>query len=331
MSAKRPISALVSVMRLPLLLGVPVFLGLPGVLGLAIVAAPAAIAQTTTAPRLRDDGLQASIAKSNAYIGLMNRTLRASQSWSRYTSWVDVHKGPTGRERYISYGLYSLYDVRSEIEKALAATSEAPLVPELDAAIKRYVTAYQALAPLVTQANGYYERKDYKDDKMAEGKALHAKLVPAAEAFLKERAVLDQQMRGFKRDLNLKEFGAIEAAEGRKARWHVKNVMMNAEDIIELMPNNTNPVVSMPEFEAVLSLYATAVREMDMYSQANPGQFSGFENQPRSLLGKLRDFRDKLARSRGDARRGAGQDMTWIVNEYNMMVTFSRNATQFSR
>lgn len=306
-------------------------LGLSGAIGPAPVVVPTASAQTAATPKPRDEALQAAIAKSNAYIGLMNRTLRASQSWSRYTSWVDVRKGPTGRERYIDYGLYSLYDVRGEIEKALAATGEAPLVPELDATIKRYVEAYQALAPLITKANGYYERKDYRDDRMAEGKALHAMLVPAAEAFLKERALLDQQMRGFKRDLNVREIAAIEAAEGRNARWHVRNVMMTAEEVIERMPSNAAPVVKMPEFEEVLARYAAAVREMDTYAQANPGQFSGFESQPRSLLGKLRDFRDRLARARGDARRGAGQDMTWIINEYNMMVTFSRNATRFSR
>lgn len=298
---------------------------------LMVGLAPGAFAQTAPVPPKPDEALQAAIRKSNAYIDLMNRTLRASQSWGRYTSWVDVKTGPTGRERYIDYGLYSLYDVRGEIEKALAATNEVPLVPALDATMKRYVEAYQALAPLITQANGYYERKDYKTDNMAEGKALHAKLVPAAESFLRERAMLDRDMRGFKRDISTREIAAIEAAEGRKARWHVRNVMMHAEEIIELLPSNAAPVVNMPVFDEVLARYATAVREMDAYTQANPGQVSGFESQPRSLLGKLRDFRDKLARAKGDARRGAGRDMTWIVNEYNMMVTFSRNATRFAR
>mgnify|MGYP001438209930 CR=1 FL=1 len=41
--------------------------------------------------------LDASIRKANAYVALMNRTLRASESWSRYASWVDVKKWPTGK------------------------------------------------------------------------------------------------------------------------------------------------------------------------------------------------------------------------------------------
>ncbi len=304
-------------------------MGSPAVAGLMITTAAPALAQN--APAAQSKELQAAIHKSNAYIGLMNRTQRASQSWGRYTSWVNVKSGPTGRERYIDYGLYSLYDVRGEIEKALAATTQEPLVPEIDATMKRYIEAYQGLAPLITQANGYYERKDYKYDDMVEGKALHAKLVPAAEAFLRERDVLDRQMRGFKSDISRQEIAAIEAMEGKKARWHVKNVMISAEAIIELLPSNAAPVVNMPVFDEVLARYATAVRELDTYSQANPGQLSSFDSQPRSLLGKLRDFRDKLARAKGDARRGAGQDMTWIVMDYNMMITISQHALTFSR
>ena len=40
--------------------------------------------------------------------------------------------------------------------------------------MKRYISAYEKLAPLITEANGYYERKDYLADKMAAGKTLHA-------------------------------------------------------------------------------------------------------------------------------------------------------------
>jgi hypothetical protein len=291
----------------------------------------AVLAQAPAAKAPQNPELQAAIGKSNAYIALMNRTLRVSDSWRRYSSWVNLKTGPTGKERYIDYGLYSLYDVRSEIEKALAATAQQPLVPELDATVKRYVEAYQALAPVITQANGYYERKDYKSDGMTEGKALHVKLVPAAETYLRERKLLDAQMKGFKADVDAKDLAAIEAVDGRKARWHVKNVMMAAGALVELLPSESAPVIEMKTYDEALARYALAVREMDTYSQATPNQFFVFESQPRSWLGKMRDFRDKLARSKGDARRGAGNDLTWIVNDYNTMVTTSSSATQFAK
>lgn len=304
-------------------------------LGLALTgasfSATAVLAQPKSASAPQSPELQAAIAKSNAYIGLMNRTLRASDSWNRYTSWVNLKAGPTGKERYIDYGLYSLYDVRSEIQKARAATTQAPLVPDLDATMLRFITAYEMLAPVITQANGYYERKDYKSDGMVEGKALHSKLVPAAEAFLKERKLLDVQMRAFKMEVDAKDLAAIEAVDGRKARWHVKNVMIEAGRIVELLPSASAPAVDMKLFDEVLARFAVTVREMDTYAQANPNHFFVFESQPRTFLGKLRDFRDKLARAKGDARRGAGNDLTWLINDYNTMVTSSQNATQFAK
>src|SRR5690606_30706254 len=101
------------------------------VTGLALLACMicgpsfAAAQQSRSAPaanpaQQQDAELQALIRKSNAYVGLLNRTLRAVESWNRYTSWVKVKTGRTGRERII-YGLYGLYDVRGEIGKAREA------------------------------------------------------------------------------------------------------------------------------------------------------------------------------------------------------------------
>lgn len=287
-------------------------------------------AQTKAAePDAAQAELNDAIGKSNAYIELMNRTLRAVESWSRYTSWVNVKKGPTGKERYIDYGLYSLYDVKSEIAKAREAVDSPPHMPELDAAFGRYITAYEVLAPLLTTANGYYERKDYKSDKLAEGKALHVKMVPAAEAFLAARAEVETRMRTFKRDLDKRSLAAIEAQEGQGPRWHVKNVMMTAQDVVELLPEGRQ-ATDMKAFDAALDTFAKAVRSFDEFSQAYPSKFSGFESQPRSLLGKLREFRDKIAKSKGKVTdQFANMDLTFLINQYNMMVSMSDMATRF--
>ncbi|RYE63747.1 MAG: DUF3829 domain-containing protein, partial [Rhizobiaceae bacterium] len=62
----------------------------------------------------------AAMGKMNTYVEFLNQTLRASESLQRYDSWVDMKKGPTGKERII-YGMYSLYDVRELAGKALAS------------------------------------------------------------------------------------------------------------------------------------------------------------------------------------------------------------------
>lgn len=277
-------------------------------------------AQAGAAPDTERAASQATVRKLNAYVGLLNRTLRASESLSRYYSWVNARTGPTGRESII-YGLYSLYDVRGEIEKARAAAGTPPPMPELDAEVGRYIAAYEALAPVVTQAEGYYERGDYRLDKMAEGKALHARLVPAGEAFLAERAKLEALFAQEKERSDRTELALLEQTEGRKARWQVRNVMVQARPVLDLLPTDARPVVDMVKFDAALAAYAAAVRELDAYFAAEPGTLSGFESRPRGWLGKLREFRDKLVQAKGDARRGAGRDLTWIVNDYNTMVS----------
>lgn len=270
--------------------------------------------------------LKAAIVKSNAYIELMNRTLRAVESWQRYASWVNVQKGPTGKERYIDYGLYGLYDVKDEIAKAREVMQKPPLDAGLDQAFARYVDSYEALAPLITAANGYYERKDYKTDKMKEGRELHAKLVPAAKAFIEARADIETRMRTFKREIDKRALAAIAAKEGQGPAWHVKSVMMAAQDVVETLPQSKG--FDLKAFDAALEVYAKTTREFDMFAEAYPGKFSGFSSQPRSLLGKLRDIRDKLAKSKGKVNQWIGMDLTFLVSEYNMMVSSSQMATR---
>lgn len=302
-----------------------------------LVAAPAASLAQATAPVQSSarpavqSELQAAIAKSNAYTALSNRTLRAIESWQRYASWVDMKKGPTGKERYIGYGLYSLYDVTSEIKAAEDAVAREPALPEIDQTIGRYIRAYQELAPLITRAERYYDRMDYRADDLAEGKKLHALLVPAATTFLAERATLEAQMRAYRKGLDARELVAIEQTEGRAARWQVRNIMINARAVMDLMPSNEKPMVDLKAFNAAIADYAAAVREMDAFKDKNPAGVPFIESQAGSWLGKLREFSDKLARAKGDVRRGAANDANWLVSSYNTMVSLSDTAIRTSR
>jgi hypothetical protein len=303
-----------------------------------VLAAPAVVwaqgaagVPAGSASKAQEDDLQAAIAKSNAYTALMNRTLRAIQSWERYGSWVDMKKGPTGKERYITYGLYSLYDVTAEISKAEEAMARAPKLPAIDESMGRYIKAYQELAPLITRAERYYDRKDYRDDNLAEGQRLHALMVPAAKTFLEERAKLDALMRVYKKGLDQRELAATEQREGRSARWQVRNIMISARAVMDLMPSNESPVVDLKAFNAAIADYAAAIREMDAFKDKEPKGVPFIESQASSWLGKLRDFSEKLAKSKGDVRRGAANDANWIVNNYNTMVSLSETAVHMSR
>ncbi len=300
----------------------PVLSGTPAFAQSAAAAAASAQPQT--------DLSADAIGKMNAYVEFLNRSIRASESLQRYGSWVDMKNGPTGREKVI-YGLYSLYDVRDEIAAVEEAARAEPKMPELDAAMLAYVEVYRKLAPIIEKANKYYERLDYKSDKMEGAKAFHKDIAALAPTYQERRDTADLTLRSEKVKLDLATLNALEQAEGRKSRWHVRNIMIRAEAMMDLMPDNEKPVVDMAVFKTELDAYAGAVREFDDYAIDHPDSFHVFESRPASLLSKLRELDEQLRKVKGDARKAGSNDIEWIVSEYNTMVTTSQTATTFAK
>src|SRR5918999_5138468 len=152
---------------------------LAGAVLMASFAADIAAAQTPS-----------EVEKLNAYVGCINRlSARSFQSRERYFSWA-AQSGPTGRERII-YGTYTIYDTsdcRKAVEKANALE---PRDADLEAAASSYAEAVTKLEPLLKEADDYYSQENYKDDKMAKGRALHPRLVAAWDAF----AAADRKLR----------------------------------------------------------------------------------------------------------------------------------------
>ena len=135
-----------------------------------------------------DAGDDQRTAKMNAYIECYNRADdSAHTSIERYQSWIkDIKKGPTGKESHI-YGIHDIHEnviklCNKSMTEGLAIE---PAAPELDAAAKQYLDNLNALKEKVSEAHKYYERENYKDDKFAKGKEMHAPLVAAMTAFEK--------------------------------------------------------------------------------------------------------------------------------------------------
>ena len=62
----------------------------------------------------------------------------------------------------------------------------------IEAAATAYADAVSKLEPLLKETDDYYSQENYKDDKMAKGKALHPRLVAAWDKF----ATADKALRG---------------------------------------------------------------------------------------------------------------------------------------
>lgn len=299
---------------------------------------------------------QAALQKANVYIETAKMTERAVESWDRYASWVNMKAGPTGKERYISYGMYELYDSAGLLKEARAAAGTEPSVPKLDAAVTRYIDAYEALAPIMNQATAYYDRKGYEADKAAEGQVLHKRMVPLATAFLAERDAMMPELRAFVRDVEQQEVAAMEARDGRSAAWQVSQVMHAANRVVDLFPRQRpqpidsdtfdemikgigpdtpgetfdrimagvvppqNAVIDVTRYGEALEKYAEAVDVFDRFAGEEPEEFEEFKPLPRQMLTLLREFKGPLTESQGREFDGGGQMVGRITEAYFSML-----------
>lgn len=259
--------------------------------------------------------------KLNAYVDCINRlSERSYDSRERYFSWV-AKNGPTGKERII-YGTYTIYDT-SDCKKAVeAANAIEPHQPDIEAAASAYVEAVTSLEPLLKEADDYYEQENYKDDKMAKGKALHPRLVAAWDAFAAADTKLREGVEAIQDKAAVENLAEIEKAEGRKARYHIEALMMSAKRLMRLQ---TASPPDLPKITEALADYESLAKATEEYAG------STFNNEAKGFLVSskqlMRRVRDKVPYSTGDKmmlNAGSG----WMVegsvprltHDYNELV-----------
>lgn len=274
--------------------------------------------------------------KLNAYVGCINRlSERAYESRARYFSWVNKN-GPTGKERII-YGTYTIYDTADCQKSVEAANALEPRDAALEAAGSAYVTAVTTLGPLLKEADDYYTQENYKDDKMAKGRALHPRLVAAWDAF----ASADKNLRAGVEAINDKrkaeELAAIEAKEGRKARYYVEALMIQAKRVLRTQDTDKPDMAAITQ---ALNDYESMVKATEDASGANGDAKIGslFMSNAKSFLVTakqlMRRIRDKVPYSTGNKMMmdaGSG----WMVEgsparllrDYNQLIdAYNRGA-----
>ncbi|GGF61476.1 hypothetical protein GCM10007301_21530 [Azorhizobium oxalatiphilum] len=244
--------------------------------------------------------------KMNAYIGCINRLSgRSFDARERYFSWVGKN-GPTGKERIV-YGTYTIYDTTDCQQSVEKVNALEPHEPALETAATAYVQAVVALAPLLKEADDYYEQENYKDDKMAKGKAMHPRLVAAWDAF----AAADKTLRATVEEIQDKRaedrLAEIEKAEGRKERYYLEAVMLSAKRLVRL--ESANPP-DLAKITPALDFYEANVKA------AEPLLGSSFMRSAKAYLVTskqlMRRIRDKVPYSHGDKMLLSGSG-GWMV------------------
>jgi len=197
--------------------------------GVAIVDAP----ENTEEPQDRED--EALGNKVGEYIrNCMNAmSSRVYQSRRRYMSWVPK-TGPTGRETRV-YGLYQMSGAAKCNAAATKAKGMLPSEPGIETAGQRYAKSVMVLEPIMNSAYTYYDQKNYRDDKFAQGKALHAQLTAAFDEFIKADHEIHQAVGAVTKPLSQRQLARIEREEGKKFRFHRRNVLNIARDLVEIV------------------------------------------------------------------------------------------------
>ena len=153
-----------------------------------------------------------------------------TSSRKRYFSWA-AQSGPTGKERII-YGTYTIYDTTDCNKNVEKANALEPRDAALEAAASAYADAVCKLEPLLKEADDYYTQENYKDDKMAKGRALHPRLVAAWDAFANADKALRNGVEAINDKRAAERLAEIEQKEGRKARYHVQALMIHAKRVL---------------------------------------------------------------------------------------------------
>jgi len=242
---------------------------------------------------------------------------RVLMSRDRYLSWVNAKRGPTGREKHISYGLYAV-SFSDACDAALrgAATTE-PALPELDAAASSYAATTKKLVAVIEEAHSYYEDQDYKDDAMAKGRALHPALMSGFASYVQNLSVLLAQLMPVADALITREIAAARAAQDMRLYWGRKSfqtalAMVRTADAMNPRRIKT---LNLPAFSRALDQLIAEVREL-----ANSD--SGHRLQPyrsgiRGLVKHAKGLRRMAAAGknfRGYDRRRLGGSAGWMTD-----------------
>ena len=244
---------------------------------IVFLAASCSLAQNRAAPAAveKDTEFQPLIDKTNLYVRALNSVSAAQRSYDRYASWLDVKKGPTGKERYITYGLYEINpgSVRDVREAAQKGPGMKPPLPQLDAIITRMAEAFAALEPLVKRAHDYYAQEDYKDDGAKRGQELHEQMMPLFERTFAAERDLRRELDVIKRDLNKRQLAEIEKTEGRKYHWHLRSYLVAAKDLINLLPDDADaPPIAATAYKEKYAALEDAYNAFQSFITDNPDE-----------------------------------------------------------
>lgn len=277
---------------------------------------------------MSDAEFQSLVDKSNLYVKAINALGRVKQSYERYRSWVDLKKGPTGKESYITYGLYELNS--NEVDRIRDAASKGPgmppPIPAADAAIRKLALSVTELAPLVKKASAYYEQQDYKDDGAQRGRELHVQMMPLFASAFAAEAELRQAMEPVKARVDRQQLAEIEKKYGKNYQWHLRSYLLAAKALVELAPDSSSaPTIDVTSYKARYDVLESAYNGFDEFTTQHPEEVkkvllaSFVDSTVKDFFGASKFLRRALETPKLDKREYVKR-VTELIEKYNALI-----------
>jgi hypothetical protein len=220
-----------------------------------------------------EEGKDAELStKLGEYLDCMNGTSkRVVQSRNRYLSWVKDEKlGPTGKERNI-YGLYDINATTCYPSLDRAKTLP-PSLPEVESAAAEYKKALDELDPVVKRAADYYDQKDYKDDKMAKGKAMHPELMNGFAKFEQVSKGFEDRVVALNDEVNARQFARLEKDPSRRLQYLSQKTQIEGKSLVKLSSVFELKELDLQKYDVALQTYERAISELEAYISAHKAE-----------------------------------------------------------
>lgn len=278
-------------------------------------------------------------AKLGEYISCMNLTSkRVVDSRNRYLSWVkNEQAGPTGKERHV-YGLYEIH-TDSCYQALDRAKGMGPSLPDVESAAAEYRKALEQLEPVVKQANKYYDQDDYKDDKMAKGKALHPELMNGFAKFEQVSKGFEERVTTLNDEVNARQLVRLEQDPSRRLQYLSQRSLNEAKALINMIDIAELKELDQQKYDVALQTYDKTLTELEQYADSNKARadkvmmFSSylssckaFLKSAKELMRRKRDNKDfnKEFFSKSSPTMVDGHPAQ-VIEKYNRMINDSNH------
>jgi hypothetical protein len=305
-----------------------------------------------------DEQLQAKLDEYIKCLNSLSSSIRSSRK--EYVSSFPK-TGPTGKES----SAYISTLPEGAAAQCTAGVAKAKLMPpknpQLEQAGDDFAKYAAELDPQITTLHDYFDKKNFRDDKWAKGKQMHAPLMASFHAFNKADNQLHSVLDGITKPLAQRTLARIEREDGRRFAYHRKHVLNAARDVVEAAdPGGDEDAVDFNLYTSTHNELESALKDLQTYGDAHKAElddqkkaphwpvadsnYDSFVSAANDYVKASKDFfrclRDAPAKAKTadqkvnvtkipkcpDARPLAQQDA--VVNKYNEFIRTS-NRSQF--